>query len=55
MWWDEGAYVGGKAGGSATKANQNQFNLKTTGGEWRTLSYDNIDRVFYRNVIYRIA
>lgn len=55
MWWDEGAYVGGKAGGSATKANQNQFNLKTTGGEWRTLSYNNIDRVFYRNVIYRIA
>ena len=55
MWWDDGAYVGGKAGGSATKALQDQFNLKTTGGEWRTLSYNNIDRVLYRNVIYRIS
>jgi hypothetical protein len=30
MWWDSGAYVGGAAGGSATKAIQDQFNLKTT-------------------------
>jgi hypothetical protein len=55
MWWDSGAYVGGKAGGSATKAIQDQFNLKTTNGEWRTLSYNNIERVAFKNRIYRVS
>ena len=54
MWWDSGAYVGGAAGGSATKAIQDQFNLKTTNGEWRTLSYNNIEMVSFKNRIYRI-
>jgi hypothetical protein len=54
MWWDSGAYVGGAAGGSATKAIQDQFNLKTTNGEWRTLSYNNIERVAFKDRIYRV-
>jgi hypothetical protein len=55
MWWDSGAYVGGAAGGSATKASQDQFNLKTTNGEWRTLSYNNIEMVSFKNRIYRVS
>jgi hypothetical protein len=55
MWWDSGAYVGGSAGGSFTKAIQDQFNLKTTNGEWRTLSYENIERVAFKNIIYRVG
>jgi hypothetical protein len=55
MWWDSGAYVGGKAGGSATKALQDQFNLKTTGGEWRTLSYNNIKYASFKGVVYRVS
>lgn len=55
MWWDSGAYVGGAAGGSATKAIQDQFNLKTTNGEWRTLSYNNIEMVSFKNRIYRVV
>jgi hypothetical protein len=54
MWWDSGAYVGGSAGGSATKARQDQFNLKTTGGEWRTLSYQNIEFVAYKGKLYNV-
>ena len=55
MWWDEGAYVGGSAGGSATKAIQDQFNLRTTGGEWRTLSYNNIITFSFKDRIYKIG
>lgn len=55
MWWDEGAYVGGDAGGSATKESQNQFNLRTTGGRWRTLSYDNIISASFNGRIYNIG
>jgi hypothetical protein len=55
MWWDDGAYVGGSAGGSATKASQDQFNLKTTGGEWRTLSYNNIIYASFKGVVYRVS
>jgi hypothetical protein len=54
MWWDSGAYVGGSAGGSATKARQDQFNLKTTGGDWRTLSYNNIEFVAYKGKLYNV-
>jgi hypothetical protein len=55
MWWDDGAYVGGKAGGSATKATQDQFNLQTTGGRWRTLSYNNIVTFSFKDRIYKIV
>lgn len=53
LWWDESLYVGGDAGGSATKEIQNQLNLKTTRGEWRTLSYENIESFTYRGRFYK--
>jgi hypothetical protein len=55
MWWDGGAYVGGASGGSDTKAEQDQFNLQTTGGRWRTLSYNNIVTFSFKNTIYNIV
>lgn len=55
LWWDSSEYVGGAAGGSDTKAAQQQFNLKTTGGEWITLSYENIISMSYKKRIYRIT
>jgi hypothetical protein len=55
MWWDSSLYVGGSAGGSATKERQDQLNLRTTpGNSWRTLSYENIDMVAYKGKLYNI-
>ena len=55
MWWDSALYVGGSAGGSATKERQDQLNLRTTpGNSWRTLSYENIDMVAYKGKLYNI-
>jgi hypothetical protein len=55
MWWDESEYVGGAAGGSDTKAAQEQFNLQTTRGQWITLSYENIISMSYKGRIYRVV
>ena len=56
MWWDSSRYVGGSAGGSATKEAQDQINLMCTPGfnNWRTLSYQNIDSVFFKGRRYKI-
>ena len=56
MWWDESAYVGGEAGGSDTKEEQEQLNLQVTpgSGNWRTLSYDNIISVTFKKRLYNI-
>lgn len=56
MWWDSNEYVGGNAGGSDTKEEQNQLNLRVTdnSGTWRTLSYDNIDSVTFKRKKYII-
>jgi hypothetical protein len=55
MWYDAALYVGGSAGGSATKQRQDQLNLRTTpGNSWRTLSYENIDSVAYKGKLYNI-
>jgi hypothetical protein len=53
MWWDSSEYVGGSAGGSATKASHQQFNLNTNEG-WRTLSYENIVNVLFKGKRYNI-
>jgi hypothetical protein len=55
MWWDDAEYVGGAAGGSATKELQNQFNLQTTGNNWITLSYENIISMSYKGRIYNVV
>ena len=56
MWWDGNEYVGGNAGGSDTKGEQNQLNLRVpdNSGKWRTLSYDNIDSVTFKRKKYII-
>ena len=56
IWWDSSAYVGGSAGGSATKEFQDQLNLMVTPGSnnWRTLSYQNIDSVTFKDKKYII-
>ena len=54
LWWDSAEYVGGNAGGSATKELQDQLNLQTTNREWRTLSYENIDMVSFKGKLYKI-
>jgi hypothetical protein len=54
-WYDASLYVGGSAGGSATKERQDQLNLRTTpGNSWRTLSYENIDMVSFKGKLYNI-
>ena len=40
---------------SDTKAAQEQFNLQTTGGQWITLSYENIISMSYKGRIYRVT
>lgn len=56
MWWDSVEYEGGDAGGSNTKQSQDQFNLQVTPGQdnWRTLSYNLIDRVSFKGKIYKV-
>jgi hypothetical protein len=54
LWWDSAEYVGGSAGGSDTKALQDQLNLQTTNREWRTLSYENIDMISFKGRLYKI-
>ena len=56
MYWDGGEYVGGSAGGSDTKEEQNQYNLQGDYGigDWRTLSYDNIKLIRFKNKLYKL-
>lgn len=60
MWWDSGAYVGGEAGGSETKAEEGMFNIKTTFNqqtgkwEWRTLSLQTVTKARFENKLYKI-
>ncbi len=56
MYWDGSAYVGGSAGGSDTKEEQHQYNLQGEygSGDWRTLSYDNIKLIRFKNKLYKI-
>ena len=60
MWWDSGAYVGGEAGGSAKKATEGMFNIKTTlnneGGrsQWRTLDLQTVSKARFNNKLYKI-
>ena len=60
MWWDSGAYVGGEAGGSDTKASEGMFNIKTTltstGGRsvWRTLDLATVSKARFENTLYII-
>jgi hypothetical protein len=56
FYWDSGAYVGGSAGGSATKARNDMYNLQGDGfsGDWRTLWLDTVVKCRYRGQNYTI-
>ena len=60
MWWDSGAYVGGEAGGSETKAMEGMFNIKTTlnnetgRSKWRTLDLQTVSKARFENKLYKI-
>lgn len=57
MFWDSGAYVGGKAGGSATKALENMVNIQVIGidGNWRTLDLNTVEAVVFENKRYLVV
>ena len=56
FYWDSGAYVGGSAGGSATKERQGMLNLQGDGflGDWRTLTLGTVVRCRYKGQNYTI-
>ena len=56
MYWDSGAYVGGDAGGSATKAEEGMFNIQCLGlrPKWRTLSLQTVSKCRFENQLYLI-
>jgi len=60
MWWDSGAYVGGEAGGSDTKALEGMFNIQTTlespsgRSQWRTLDLQTVSKARFNNKLYKI-
>ena len=60
MWWDSGAYLGGEAGGSETKAMEGMFNIKTTlnnetgRSKWRTLDLQTVSKARFENKLYKI-
>lgn len=56
MYWDNGAYVGGDAGGSATKAKEGMFNIQCLGlrPKWRTLSLQTVSKARFENTLYII-
>lgn len=56
FYWDRGAYVGGSAGGSATKERENMYNLQGDGfnGDWRTLWLNTVVKCRYAGQNYTI-
>lgn len=54
MYWDSAAYVGGDAGGSATKAEEGMFNVQCLGlrPKWRTLTLQTVSKCRFENKLY---
>ncbi len=55
-YWDSAAYVGGDAGGSATKALQDMVNLQVLDidGDWRTISYNTVTKCRFNGQTFRV-
>ena len=55
-YWDSAAYVGGSAGGSATKAAQGMVNLQVMGldGDWRTIDYNTVDKCRFNGQTFKV-
>ncbi len=56
MYWDRGAYVGGNAGGSDTKAEMDMYNVPVVGldGDCRTLDFNTVYKVRFNNKTYKV-
>ena len=56
-YWDSAAYVGGSAGGSATKAAQGMVNLQCldlADGPWRTIDYNTVTKCRFNGQTFRV-
>jgi hypothetical protein len=56
MYWDNAAYVGGEAGGSATKEEEGMVNIqvKDKVGDWRTLDYSSVSKIRFKNQTFKV-
>ena len=56
MYWDKAAYVGGDAGGSDTKAEEDMVNIQCLDidGSWRTLDYSSVTKCRYNGKTYKV-
>jgi hypothetical protein len=56
MYWDSAAYVGGEAGGSATKEEEDMVNIQVLGlsGDWRTLDYSSVSKVRFNGQTFKV-
>jgi hypothetical protein len=55
-YWDSAAYVGGNAGGSATKAAEGMVNLQVMdiAGDWRTIDYNTVTKCRFNGQTFKI-
>jgi hypothetical protein len=55
-YWDSAAYVGGDAGGSATKAAEGMVNLQVMdiAGDWRTIDYNTVTKCRFNGQTFKI-
>ena len=55
-YWDSAAYVGGNAGGSATKAAEGMVNLQVMDitGDWRTIDYNTVTKCRFNGQTFKI-
>jgi len=56
-YWDSAAYVGGSAGGSATKAAEGMVNLQCldlADGSWRTIDYNTVSKCRFNGQTFNV-
>ena len=56
-YWDSAAYVGGDAGGSATKEAQGMVNLQCldlSDGSWRTIDYNTVTKCRFNGQTFNV-
>jgi len=56
-YWDSSAYVGGNAGGSATKAAEGMVNLQCldlADGSWRTIDYNTVSKCRFNGQTFNV-
>jgi hypothetical protein len=55
-YWDSAAYVGGNAGGSATKEAEGMVNLQVMDiqGDWRTIDYNTVTKCRFNGQTFKV-